>query len=117
MDRMHEIEPTSKLGGLLAAYRQACPDPEPSSDFMPRLWQKIEARRMETTWVFKRFAQACVAATALALVLITTVLTPAAPTTVADNDLVYTKTYTEVLAADNADRAYIQVLDVPGLIR
>ena len=33
-----------RLDALFRAYRQACPDPEPSADFMPRLWQKIEAR-------------------------------------------------------------------------
>ena len=33
-----------RLDALFRAYRQACPDPEPSADFMPRLWLKIEAR-------------------------------------------------------------------------
>ncbi|MBI2680276.1 MAG: hypothetical protein HYX25_04620 [Candidatus Solibacter usitatus] len=34
----------ARLDALFRAYRQAVPDPEPSADFMPRLWQKIEAR-------------------------------------------------------------------------
>jgi hypothetical protein len=34
----------SRLDALLAAYRAACPDVEASANFMPSLWQKIEAR-------------------------------------------------------------------------
>jgi len=34
-----------RLDGLLAAYREACPDPEADADFMPQLWRRIEARR------------------------------------------------------------------------
>lgn len=34
-----------QLDELWAAYRGACPDPEASQDFMPGLWQRIEARR------------------------------------------------------------------------
>jgi hypothetical protein len=34
-----------ELDSMLAAYKQAVPDPEPSPEFMPRLWRKIDARR------------------------------------------------------------------------
>ena len=70
MDRM-----TDNLDALWAEYRDACPDPEPSAQFMPKLWQKIEARRLETTSVFRHMAQAWVMA-ALALTLIIVVLLP-----------------------------------------
>lgn len=30
---------------LMGRYREACPDPEASAVFMPRLWQNIEARQ------------------------------------------------------------------------
>jgi len=40
MDRME-----SKLDSLFAEYRAASPDPEPSADFMPGMWKRIEARR------------------------------------------------------------------------
>jgi hypothetical protein len=30
---------------VFRAYRHASPDPEPSPDFMPGLWRKIDARR------------------------------------------------------------------------
>jgi hypothetical protein len=43
MERFNE-----ELENLLARYREALPDPEPSADFMPRLWGRIEARRSLT---------------------------------------------------------------------
>jgi hypothetical protein len=70
MDRMND-----KLDALWAEYRSVCPDPEPSANFMPALWQKIEARRIETTSVFRHTAQAWVMA-ALALTLLIIVLLP-----------------------------------------
>ena len=35
----------NQLDALFVAYRDACPDPEPSVSFMPGLWQRIEGRR------------------------------------------------------------------------
>lgn len=49
------------LDSLFHAYRQACPDPEPSVNFMPELWAKIEARQASTT-IFNRMAKALVTA-------------------------------------------------------
>jgi len=40
---MSELE--KALDNLFAAYRRLCPDPEVSAGFMPRLWEKIDARR------------------------------------------------------------------------
>ena len=34
-----------ELDSMLAAYKQALPDPEASPEFMPTLWRKIDARR------------------------------------------------------------------------
>jgi hypothetical protein len=34
-----------ELDELLAKYRSAVPDPDPSATFMPELWRKIEARQ------------------------------------------------------------------------
>ena len=33
------------LNALFRAYRAACPEPDPSANFMPGLWQRIEARQ------------------------------------------------------------------------
>src|SRR6185312_5607620 len=35
----------NQLDALFVAYRDTCPDPEPSALFMPGLWQRIEGRR------------------------------------------------------------------------
>jgi len=51
----------ARLDSLFHAYRQACPEPEPSVNFMPGLWAKIEARHASTT-IFNRMAKALVTA-------------------------------------------------------
>ncbi len=38
-------EQRDSLDGLFIRYRSACPEPEAGPDFMPRLWQRIDARR------------------------------------------------------------------------
>jgi hypothetical protein len=75
MDRMRN-QGDDRLDALFAEYRMACPDPEPSADFMPGMWKRIEARRIATVSVFKHWAQVCVMATAALTVLIGVVLIP-----------------------------------------
>jgi hypothetical protein len=92
MERMNRQPMEDNLDGLWAEYRAACPDPEPSANFMPMLWQKIEARRVETTSVFRHMVQAWVMA-ALALTVFIAVLIPRL-----QRDPVYSaSTYVEVL--------------------
>jgi hypothetical protein len=57
-----------QLDALLLAYRDACPEPDPSVNFMPEMWAKIEAREASST-VFNRFAKALVTAALGASVL------------------------------------------------
>src|SRR5713226_8833509 len=53
---MHDNGP-ERLEKLWTAYRQATPEPEPSVNFMPELWAKIEAARPSSwTLVFARLA-------------------------------------------------------------
>jgi hypothetical protein len=54
-----------RLDSLFRAFREACPTPDASANFMPELWQKIEARQ-NLTFSFGRMASAFVTA-ALAL--------------------------------------------------
>ena len=65
-------EDDSRLDELFRSYRVSCPDVEPSAQFMPGLWQKIEARR-GVWFIFQRFARtamtACAALCLLLLVL------------------------------------------------
>jgi hypothetical protein len=50
-----------KLDALFRAYRAACPDRDPGKNFMPELWQRIEARQT-FTFSFRRMANAFVTA-------------------------------------------------------
>ena len=96
MDRMDD-----KLDALFAEYRMACPDPEPSADFMPGLWKRIEARRVATVSVFRHWAQICVMATVALTLLIGAVLIPR----LQDNS----SSYLEALSAEHS-ADYIHML-------
>jgi hypothetical protein len=97
----------AELSALFAAYREACPDPDPSANFTPELWARIEARQ---TFVFslKRFAQGIItAAAAASLVMGAYLYRPDTYT----NSPVYQTGYLELLAneqsADNPANAEI----------
>jgi len=58
-----------KLDALFRAYARACPAPEPSANFMPDLWQRIESRQ-SYSFSFRRMVNAFVtAAVALSIAL------------------------------------------------
>jgi hypothetical protein len=58
-----------KLDALFGAYRDACPDPEASANFMPTLWARIDSRQT-FLFSFRRMANAFVtAAVALSIAL------------------------------------------------
>ena len=85
-----------KLDSLLAQYRSACPDVEPGANFMPKLWQRIEAKQ---TFAFSigRLARGLVtAAVAVCMLLGLFLLSPMAQTSP-----FYQATYVEVLADDH----------------
>jgi hypothetical protein len=100
MDRMKD-----KLDALWVEYREATPDSDCSPDFMPHLWQKIEARRVETTSVFRRLAQICVMATVALALVMSAVLIPHT----SNDEAFYTGTYVDVLAAEHSND-YVEAL-------
>ena len=58
-----------RLDALFRAFAKACPDRDPSANFMPNLWQRIEARQ-NNAFSFRRMANALVtAAVALSIAL------------------------------------------------
>ena len=58
-----------KLDALFRAFAKACPDREPSANFMPTLWQRIEARQ-NNAFSFRRMANAlATAAVALSIAM------------------------------------------------
>lgn len=103
MDRMQLGD--TKLDALFAEYRAACPDPEPSADFMPGMWKRIEARRVATVSVFRHWAQVCVLGTVALTVLIGAVLIPRL-----QNDPEANASYVEALMLEHTSSDYIQML-------
>lgn len=92
-----EIRLGVRLNQLFAAYRDACPDPEPSSDFMPRLWARIEGRRQtQEVFAWRRWAQAFLSLAAVACLLIV-VLQVVPPSTSA----YFRSTYIDQLSEDD----------------
>jgi len=97
-----------KLDALWAEYRTAVPDPEASPGFTPGLWRKIETRRADAaTSVFRRLAQVCVMATLALTLLLSVILVPSQT----PNEVFYTGTYIDILAAEHAND-YTQLLPV-----
>jgi hypothetical protein len=82
-----------KLDALFEAYREACPTPEASANFMPNLWEKIGTRQ-RVTFSFSRMAGAFVtAALALSFALGVYLSMPV-------NSPAYSQSYVEALDAD-----------------
>jgi hypothetical protein len=64
----NKMNSSNELDRLLSAYRAACPDPEPSADFMPGLWRRIESRN-HFAFRLRRWSQGVLAAAAVACTL------------------------------------------------
>jgi hypothetical protein len=95
MDHVN-VERNHDLDQLFERYRASLPDPEPSVNFMPTLWRKIEARQMFVARV-KKLTQVFVAAAAAICLLLGIVLQ--AP--VSTNTPVVRGNYVDVLADAN----------------
>jgi len=93
MDGMND-----KLDALFREYRDAVPDVDASTGFMPGLWSKIEARRSANLSVFRRLSQVCALATLALALLMAGVVIPHI-----QNQQTYTASYVDVLAADQAN--------------
>jgi hypothetical protein len=92
-----------KLDALFRAYRDACPDPEASANFMPTLWARIDSRQT-FLFSFRRMANAFItAAVALSIALGVYMSIPRS------NPGTYSETYVEVLAEANP-------LDTPDIV-
>lgn len=100
----------SGLDELFRSYRTACPDVEPSANFMPNLWQKIETR--PGFWpVFERLARTGMTAAALICLLLL------ALNFVSAGHRSMVQSYTDALVADHsAEQTYYTeaILNTPG---
>ncbi len=94
MARDHQ-ELERELDSLFAAYRDACPAPDASVEFMPNLWARIDARQ-NSFWVLKRWTEGFVAAAAAACLMV--FLLQVIPDET--QSVVYQSTYLEVLSQE-----------------
>jgi len=83
-----------QLDELLASYSQACETPEPSVNFMPELWNRIEARQQTWSSEAWRWARGLMAAAAVASFFLAMLQVMPRHASV-----VYTATYLETLDA------------------
>jgi hypothetical protein len=92
-----------KLDALFREYAKACPDRDPSANFMPNLWGRIEARQRQA-FSFRRMANTlATAALALSIALGVYMAVPHA------SPVNLTQSYVEALAEANA-------VDAPEII-
>jgi hypothetical protein len=100
----------ARLDELFQSYRASCPDIEPSANFMPNLWQKIDTRR--GFWsVFERWARTGMAAAALLCLLLL------ALNFVSAGHRAIMPSYTDALMAEHsAEQTYYTeaILSTPG---
>ena len=89
-----QIQAESRLDQLFLAYREVCPDPEPSVNFTPELWARIEAREVSTN-LFGRMAKALVTAALAATVILGMMVS-----TFSRAESQFDGTYVEALRAD-----------------
>jgi hypothetical protein len=101
-DGKHE----EKLDALFQAYRNACPDREPGVNFMPGVWQRIEARQ-RNTFSFLHMAQAFVTAAAAVTLALGVYLY--VPNNAKARGAAYQQNYLEALADANS-------LDTPDIV-
>jgi hypothetical protein len=84
-----------RLDALFRAYHDACVAPDPSVNFMPYLWQRIESRQ-KFSFSFRRVARGFVTAAIAATLAMTLYLVAPHYTAVPSNS-----TYVDVLAASH----------------
>ncbi len=96
MENGKPSEHEERLNELFRAYREACPDPEPSAAFMPQIWARIEAREVSTNW-FGSVAKALVTAALAASVILGMMLSSMNQSNAYFND-----TFVEAVSAERA---------------
>jgi hypothetical protein len=97
------------LDQLLAAYRDGLPVVEPSAEFMPRLWERIESRQSGSRQLW-RWANSLAAAAALASLFV--VMLQMFPQ--AGKSFYYSATYLETLASQHDNEEALNTLAMAG---
>ena len=97
-DERIEASDERSLDELFERYRTACPDVDPGPNFMPLLWQKIEARH-GFWFTFVRFGRGALTASAALCLLLVVLNLSSTPQVMAS--------YTDaILAETSAEQTY-----------
>jgi len=97
MDRNQLSDKDRALDNLFHAYREACGYPEPSANFMPEIWARIEERQ-RSVFLLARWARTlATAAAVLSLGMAAYLYTPHG-----GNSAFSTQSYVEALSASHA---------------
>lgn len=97
MDAQNRGDKNAELDALFQAYRAACQAPEPSANFMPEIWQRIDDRQ-RSLFFLGRWARALVTAAAvLSLAMAAYLYIPHST-----KSIFYVESYVEELAAGHA---------------
>lgn len=86
-------EKERRLDELFREYAMACPDPDPSVNFMPKVWAGIEAREASRN-VFGRMAKALVTAALAASAILALLVSM-------NSNRPYSGTFLQALTADH----------------
>jgi len=105
MDKFYD-----ELNALLSEYRDSVPDFDANAEFMPKLWQRIDARR-SVIFRMKRLTQVFVAGAAALCLLMAGVLV--LPPASASNDPALRGSYADILAESHP----IESLAALGIVR
>jgi hypothetical protein len=91
----------NELDRIFAGYREAMPDPEPSAQFMPRLWEAIETRRAFRTRFGRLSRMFVTAAGAVWLIMVSVLIAHSRATSPSDLDLV-ADAHPDLMSIDSA---------------
>jgi anti-sigma factor RsiW len=99
MEQGNSDEQEARLDELFRAYRAACDydgAAEPSANFMPNVWARIESREISTNW-FGRVAKTLVTAALTASVILGIIIS-----SMNQSNAFLNATFVEALRADHA---------------
>jgi hypothetical protein len=97
MDGNNQGGRDADLEALLQAYREACPAPEPSANFMPAIWRRIEERERSQFFLGRWARTLATAAAVLSLAMAAYLYVPRP-----HNSLFSTESYVEASEASHA---------------
>ncbi len=96
------------LDRLLAAYKDALPEVEPSAAFMPRLWERIESQQSWRSQLWHWANSLAAAAVMASLFLVMLQMLPRTSTSF------YSATYLETLASQHDNDEVLSALALAG---